>query len=80
MCRQRFFNEELIWSFNQISGHYPDSPAKIWCKQQGLDFRKPQCLPLEVRAEEEKYQARIQNGLDLMGEFLVEFWRRGRGN
>ena len=72
MCRQRLANREIFWLFDQVSRDYADSPSKVWQQRTNLEE------PPEVRAEEEKYQARIQNGLDLMAEYLTDFWSRSR--
>lgn len=72
MCRRRFANREIFWTFDQVTRDYPDSPSKVWQRRTGLKE------PLEVRAEEEKYRARIQNGLDLTAEYLTDFWSRSR--
>lgn len=72
MCRRRFANREIFWTFDQVTRDYPDSPSKVWQRRTGLKE------PLEVRAEEEKYRARIQNGLDLTAEYLTDFWSRGK--
>ena len=72
MCRQRFANGEIFWMFDQMSRDYPDSPSKVWRQRTNSEE-----LP-EIRAEEEKYRARIQNGLDLMAEYLMDLWGRGK--
>ncbi len=69
MCRQRFANGEISWAFDQMIRDYPDSPSKVWQRRTGLEE------PPEVRAEEEKYQARMRTfGIG----FSQVFERRGR--
>ncbi|MBR0288056.1 MAG: hypothetical protein IJQ82_03660 [Selenomonadaceae bacterium] len=72
MFRRRFANGEISWMFDQMSRDYPDSPSKVWRQRTNSEE-----LP-EIRAEEEKYRARIQNGLDLMAEYLMDLWGRGK--
>ena len=71
MCRH-FAHREISWMFYQMIRDYPDSPSKVWQRRTGLE------KPPEVRAEEEKYQARIQTGLDLMAEYLMDLWGKPR--
>lgn len=72
MCRQRFANGEISWAFDQMIRDYSDSPSKVWQRRTGLEE------PPEVRAEEEKYQARIQNGLYLTAEYFMDLWSKPR--
>ncbi|MBQ3441733.1 MAG: hypothetical protein IJG33_00660 [Selenomonadaceae bacterium] len=55
-----------------MSRNYPDSPSKVWRQRTNSEE-----LP-EIRVEEEKYRARIQNGFDFMAEYLADLWSRSR--
>ena len=72
MCRRRFDKGEISWMICQASRDYPDSPSKVWRQRTGLEE------PPEIRIEEEKYRARIENGLDLMAEYLTNLWTQSR--
>ena len=72
MCRQRFANGEIFWTFDQVTGDYPDSPSKVWKRRTCSEE------PPEIRAEEERYQTRIQNGFNLMAEYMTDFWSKSR--
>ena len=71
MCRH-FAHREISWMFDQMSRDYLESPSEVWQRRTGLEESTA------VRAEEKNYQARIQNGLDLAAEYLMNLWSRGK--
>lgn len=79
--------DKMIWSFQQIASDYPgpmlqaisqsNQEYKLTRGDDGsriIEFIHPSPITEEVIHQEEEYNARIQDGLDLFAKYFHDLW------